>query len=91
MKKIILFIILILTITSGCSKPNKVYSEKTAVTIRQGDTLWSVASRYGGDTYILEYLEDIKALKENKEVLQPNRLLQPGDKIVVLLAKGETE
>ena len=91
MKKIILFIILILTITSGCSKPNKVYSEKTAVTIHAGDTLWSIASRYNGDTYILKYLETLKSLPENKEVLQPNRLLKPGDKIVVLRVKGAGE
>jgi len=75
----------------GCTQQPVKSFTKQVVTVYQGDTLWSVASKYSGDIYILEYLEDLKALKENKEVLRPNRLLQPGDKITVLMAKGETE
>jgi len=37
--------------------------------------------------YMLKYLDQLKTLPENKEVLQPQRLLQPGDKVTMLIAK----
>ena len=90
MKKYLILIIVAIVLM-GCTQQPPREFKKQVVTVHQGDTLWSVAGKYSGDTYILEYLEDLKALKENEEVLQPNRLLQAGDKIVVLRAKGETE
>ena len=82
MKKL-LFLIVMAVVLMGCYKPAKVYT-KEVVTIHYGDTLWTVASRYSGDVYMLEYLEELKSLPENKSVLDPHRFLQPGDKITVL-------
>ena len=90
MKKYLILIIVAIVLMGCTEQPVKSF-EKQVVTVHAGDTLWSVAGKYSGDTYILEYLEDLKALKENEEVLQPNRLLQAGDKIVVLRAKGAGE
>lgn len=90
MKKLILFTLVAIVLMECTQQPVKSFG-KQVVTVHAGDTLWSVASKYSGDIYILEYLENLKALKENQEVLQPNRLLQAGDKIVVLRAKGAGE
>lgn len=90
MKKYLILVITAVVLMGCTQQPPRAFT-KQVVTIHVGDTLWSIASKYSGDTYILEYIEDLKALKENKEVLQPNRLLQAGDKIVVLRVKGETE
>ena len=83
MKKLLAIIIMAITFMGCTQQPSKSF-EKQVVTVHAGDTLWSVASKYSGDTYILEYIEDLKALKENQKVLQSNRLLQPGDQIIVL-------
>ena len=87
MKKYLILIIVAIVLMGCTGQPPQVF-EKQVVTVHQGDTLWSVASRYNGDTYILEYLETLKSLPENKQILNPQRALQPGDKIVVLRAKG---
>ena len=86
-----LILILMAAVLMGCTQQPVKSFTKQVVTVHAGDTTWAIASRYNENVYILEYLEDLKALKENQEVLQSNRLLQPGDKIVVLRAKGETE
>ena len=85
MKRFLLLIIMA-ALFMGCTQPPK-YSyitTKEEVTVYCGDTLWSIAGRYNKNIYILEYLETIKSLPENSNVLKPNRLLQPGDKITVL-------
>jgi len=87
MKRLI-FLIICAVVLMGCTEPPPRAFEKQVVTVHAGDTLWSIASRYNGDTYILEYLETLKSLPENKQILNPQRALQPGDKIVVLRAKG---
>ena len=87
MKKFIL-LICIAVVLMGCAQPPKtVYINKEIVTVYTGDTVWGIASRYCGDIYMLEYLEELKALPENKMVLKPNRLLQPGDTIMVITTK----
>jgi len=88
MKKYLILIIMAAVLMGCTQQPVKSFT-KQVVMVHNGDTLWSIASKYSGNVYILEYIEDLKTLKENKEVLQPNRLLQPGDKITVLRAKGE--
>jgi LysM domain. len=88
MKKLFL-LILIAALFMGCAQPtkNSYIITKEVVTVHMGDTVWGIASRYSGDIYMLEYLEELKALPENKQVLNANRPLQPGDKITVLKAK----
>ena len=87
MKKFIL-LICIAAVFMGCAQqPKTIYSTKEVVTVHAGDTVWGIASRYCGDVYMLEYLEELKALPENKKVLKPNRPLQPGDKFTVLEIK----
>lgn len=87
MKKIFL-LTFIAVVLMGCAQPPKtVYTNKEIVTVHTGDTVWGIASRYCGDVYMLEYLEELKALPENKNVLKSNRLLQPGDKLTVLKTK----
>jgi len=83
MKKFIL-LICIAVVFMGCAQQPKNSYTKEVVTVHAGDTLWDIANRYNGKTYMLEYLEELKALPENKEVLQSKRLLQPGDKVTVL-------
>ncbi len=83
MKKFIL-LIFIAVVFMGCAQQPKTSYTKEIVTVHAGDTLWNIAGRYNEDTYMLEYLEELKALPENKSVLRPNRLLQPGDKITVI-------
>ena len=83
MKKFIL-LIWIAVVFMGCAQQPRTPYTKEIVTVHAGDTLWDIAARYNGKTYILEYLEDLKKLPENKEVLQAKRLLQPGDKVTVL-------
>ena len=85
MKKFLLLVV-IAAVLMGCTKPtrNSYVATKKVVTVHAGDTTWEIASRYSGDVYMLEYLEELKALPENKSVLNPHRLLQPGDKITVL-------
>jgi Putative Zn-dependent protease len=83
MKKFIL-LICIAVVFMGCAQQPKNSYTKEVVTVHAGDTLWDIANRYNGKTYILEYLEGLKSLPENKEVLQSKRLLQPGDKVTVL-------
>ena len=90
MKKL-LVAISIAVVLMGCTEQPPQVFEKQVVTVHQGDTLWSVAGKYSGDTYMLEYLETLKSLPENKQILNPQRALQPGDKIVVLRAKGAGE
>ena len=85
MKKYLILIILAIVLMGCTEQPPQVF-EKQVVTVHQGDTLWSVAGEYSGDTYILEYLETLKSLPENRQILNPQRALQPGDKIVVLRA-----
>jgi len=86
MKKYLILIIVAIVLMGCTEQPVKSF-EKQVVTVHAGDTAWGIASRYCGDVYMLEYLEELKALPENKSVLQANRLLQPGDKIVVLRSK----
>ena len=88
MKKIFL-IAVIAAVLMGCVQAtrNSYITTKKVVTVHAGDTVWGIASRYSGDIYMLEYLEELKALPENKNVLKPNRPLQPGDKITVLEIK----
>lgn len=83
MKKYLILIIVAIVLM-GCTEQPPREFEKQVVTVHQGDTLWSVAGKYSGDTYILEYLETLKSLPENKSVLNPHRFLQPGDKITVI-------
>lgn len=83
MRSLLLMAFIAVVLMSCTERPPRAF-EKQAVTIHTGDTLWTVASRYNGDVYILEYLETIKSLPENKSVLDPHRFLQPGDKITVL-------
>ena len=83
MKKFIL-LICIAVVFMGCAQQPRTPYTKEVVTVHAGDTLWNIATRYNGKTYILEYLEDLKSLPENKEILKPNRLLQPGDKVTVI-------
>jgi len=83
MKKFILLICIAVVFMGCAQQPRTVYT-KEIVTVHAGDTLWDIAARYNGKTYILEYLEDLKKLPENKEVLQAKHLLQPGDKVTVL-------
>lgn len=90
MKKL-LVAISIAVVLMGCTEQPVKSFEKQVVTVHAGDTLWSVAGKYSGDTYILEYLETLKSLPENKQILNPQRALQPGDKITVLRAKGAGE
>lgn len=82
-----LILIIVAIILMGCTEQPPKSFEKQVVTVHQGDTLWSVAGKYSGDTYILEYLETLKSLPENKQILNPQRSLQTGDKITVLRAK----
>jgi nucleoid-associated protein YgaU len=78
----------IAVVLMGCmQQPKTMYTNKEVVTVHAGDTVWGIASRYCGDVYMLEYLEELKALPENKTVLKANRLLQPGDKLTVLEIK----
>jgi nucleoid-associated protein YgaU len=87
MKKSIIIIALIAAgiFISGKSVNPALECRRTVTyTVRQGDTLWAVASRYSGNAYMLEYLEELKSLPENKSVLNPHRFLQPGDKITVI-------
>ena len=35
---------------------------ETVYTVQPGDTLWNIAEQYCGDTYILEYIEDLKGI-----------------------------
>jgi len=84
MKKFILLICIAVVFMGCAQQPKTIYSTKEVVTVHAGDTLWGIASQYSGDIYMLEYLEELKALPENKTVLKANRLLQPGDKITVL-------
>ena len=88
MKKLILLAV-IATFLMGCAQPtrNSYVITKEVVTVHAGDTVWRIASKYCGDVYMLEYLEELKALPENKNVLKANRPLQPGDKITVLEIK----
>ena len=88
MKKYLILIIMA-AVLMGCTQQPVKSFEKQVVTVHNGDTLWSVAGKYSGDTYILEYIETLKSLPENKQSLNPQRVLQPGDKIVVLLEKGK--
>lgn len=88
MKKYLILIIVAIILMGCTQQPAKSFT-KQVVTVHAGDTLWSVASKYSGDTYILEYIETLKSLPENKQSLNPQRVLQPGDKIVVLLEKGK--
>lgn len=83
MKKFIL-LICIAAVFMGCAQQPRTVYTKEIVTVHAGDTLWNIAARYNGKTYILEYLEDLKSLPENKEVLHAKRLLQPGDKVTVI-------
>lgn len=87
MKKTLLIIALItagIIVSSKSVNPALECKRSTVYTVRQGDTLWAVASRYSGDVYMLEYLEELKSLPENKSVLDPHRFLQSGDKITVI-------
>jgi len=83
MRKFLLLAVMA-TVLMGCAQQPKNAYTKEVVTVHAGDTLWNIAGRYNGKTYILEYLEDLKKLPENKEILQSNRLLQPGDKVTVI-------
>jgi len=87
MKKYLILIIVAIVLMGCTQQPVKSF-EKQVVTIHAGDTLWSVASKYSGNIYILEYLETLKSLPENKQLLNPQRVLQAGDKITVLRAVG---
>ena len=87
MRSLLLMAFIAVLLMSRTEPPPRAF-EKQVVTIHTGDTIWSIASRYNGDTYILEYLETLKSLPENKQILNPQRALQPGDKITVLRAKG---
>jgi LysM repeat protein len=87
MKKTLLIIALITAGIALCgndSNPAPECRRSVTYTVRQGDTLWTIASRYSGDVYMLEYLEELKSLPENKSVLNPHRFLQTGDKITVI-------
>lgn len=87
MKKSIIIITLLaagIFLIGNNSNPAPERRRSVTYTVRQGDTLWTVASRYSGDVYMLEYLEELKSLPENKSVLNPHRFLQPGDKITVI-------
>jgi len=85
MKKLLVFIA-VAAVLMGCVQPakNSYVTTKEVVTVHAGDTTWEIASRYCGDIYMLEYLEELKALPENKSVLDPHRFLQPGDRLTVL-------
>lgn len=58
---------------------------KATVTVRAGDTVWSIAKRYGDQhRYILEQVHDIIAINN----LKPNRSLQEGQSLVVPMPSG---
>ena len=84
MKKIFLLTFIAAVLIGCMQQPKTIYTTKEVVTVHAGDTTWEIASRYCGGIYMLEYLEELKALPENKSVLDPHRFLQPGDKITVL-------
>ena len=56
---------------------------ETVYTVQPGDTLWNIAEQYCGDTYILEYIEDLKGINPGLTVD-----LRPGQKIRVTMLKG---
>ena len=86
MKKFLLLAVMAIVLMGCAQQPRTPYT-KEIVTVHVGDTLWNIAGRYNEDTYMLEYLEELKALPENKEILKSHRLLQPGDKVTVLRGK----
>lgn len=83
MKKFLLLAVMAIVLMGCAQQPRTPYT-KEIVTVHAGDTLWNIAGRYNEDTYMLEYLEELKALPENKEILKSNRLLQPGDRVTVI-------
>lgn len=57
---------------------------ETVYTVQPGDTLWNIAEQYCGDTYILEYIEDLKGINPG---LTSN--IQSGKRIrIVYYVKG---
>lgn len=53
---------------------------ETVYTVQSGDTLWNIAEQYCGDTYILEYIEDLKRLNPGLTAD-----IRPGQKIRVTM------
>ncbi len=68
-------------ITSGWMAPEQQYSEHE-YTVQRGDTLWNIAEANCGETYILEYMDDLKA--RNPELRKNHGQIHAGDRIVVL-------
>lgn len=55
-------------------------SDRTIVTVHQGDTLWLLAHRYGNsDRYILKRVEDIARMNN----LNSNEALQEGQTLII--------
>lgn len=76
-RRLIAYLIIGIMIFGFKSKPEEVIIESYIV--KQGDTLWNIASEYKGDEYILDYMDDLKNL--NKSSLEQ---LSIGQEIKIL-------
>ncbi len=74
---VIIFTVIYTTSVSGYIEP-----EYQSVTIKSGDTLWSIAEEYGNDSNIREYIYNIKKInKLDSSLLYENTsILIPTDK-----------
>jgi len=67
-----------------CPAPAPKTRVEATYTVQEGDTLWGIAEQYCGDTYILEYIEDLKGINPG---LTSN--IQSGKRIrIVYYVKG---
>ena len=76
-RRLIAYLIIGIMIFGFKNKPEEVIIESYIV--KQGDTLWNIASEYKGDEYILDYMDDLKNL--NKSSLEQ---LSIGQEIKIL-------
>ncbi len=87
MKKVLICagLIGLAVITSGFFGQEHRYQEVT-YTVIKGDTLWQIAERNCGNTYILEYIDVLR--ERNPRLVETQNQIRPGD---VLIIRQEVE
>jgi len=70
---VVVSLVLFFSVTVSLGKSN---TDFTYITVKSGDTLWSIADRISDDRDLREVVFEIKQINDNVDILQPGEVIK---------------